>query len=463
MNCPQNPRIKPPRRNDDRNVSKSPPIRYAIYTRQSVEKLADFSSCQAQFNTCKDFVAALNDPLLHWCGQHFDDEGQSGSTLDRPAMRKLRKVVDLGGVERIYAVALDRITRSMRDAILLMDEFQKAGVDVHFVHQPELTFGAQGRFLRHVLAAFAEFEREMIATRIAESRAYLKQHGRRLAGKVPYGYDADPATKQLTPNPTEAPRVVEIFRRAGKGELPKEIANDINALGWPTKLYHAKRSCKTSGGGKWTARQIIDTLRNPVYLGRFAEGNSTRDGCHEPIVNQAMFDAAQRQLESRRTTARRERAHHDHLAFRQKVVCPRCSRFLTTYQSMRKLSDRSNVSNFFYACRSTAGGQPRCKGVSYPAWDIEQAVRELFDTPGTWRDLLGPDAPDGAADQIAQTWRSLPWPWQRDWLKNAVTRIELHETKGTMSITFAPDAAQSFLDQIAGSGEASVNQPVAQE
>jgi hypothetical protein len=101
--------------------------------------------------------------------------------------------------------------------------------------------------------------------------------------------------------------------------------------------------------------------------------------------------------------------------------------------------------------------------VSYPAWDIEQAVRELFDAPDMWRDLLGPDASRDVADQIAQIWRSLPWPWQRDWLKNAITRIELHESKGTVSITFAPDAAQPFLDQIAGSGEAGVNQPVAQE
>ena len=99
------------------------PIRYAIYTRQSVEKLADFSSCEAQFLTCRDFVNAMNDPLLHWCGQPFDDEGQSGSTLDRPAMRKLRKVVDLGGIDRIYAVALDRVTRSMRDAVVLLEEF----------------------------------------------------------------------------------------------------------------------------------------------------------------------------------------------------------------------------------------------------------------------------------------------------------------------------------------------------
>ncbi|MFP4107205.1 MAG: recombinase family protein [Phycisphaerae bacterium] len=329
----------------DRLVNGPPepkPIRYAIYTRQSVEKLADFSSCEAQFHTCRDFIQAMNDPLLHWCGQRFDDEGQSGSTLERPAMRKLRKVVDLGGIDRIYAVALDRVTRSMRDAVVLLDEFEKAGVDVHFVHQPELTFGAQGRFLRHVLAAFAEFERDMIATRIAESRAYLKQHGRRLAGKVPYGYDADPITKQLAPNPTEAPRVAAIFERAARGELPNNIASDINDLGWPTKVYHSMRSGKTTGGGKWTARQIVDTLRNPVYIGRFADGTDTRDGCHEPIVDQATFEAVQQQLDARRTTdGRFKRSRHDHLAFCQTIACPRCGRFLTTYQTTKRRADRT--------------------------------------------------------------------------------------------------------------------------
>ncbi len=105
----------------------------------------------------------------------------------------------------------------------------------------------------------------MIAARIAESRSYLKQHGRRLAGKVPYGYDADPTNKQLVPNPTEAPRVADIFRRAAEGQLPKQIAADLNDLGWPTKVYHSQRSGKTTGGGKWTARQISDTFHIPDY------------------------------------------------------------------------------------------------------------------------------------------------------------------------------------------------------
>jgi DNA invertase Pin-like site-specific DNA recombinase len=429
--------------------------RYAIYTRQSVEKLADFSSCEAQFHTCRDFVKAMNDPLLHWCGHRFDDEGQSGSTLDRPAMRKLRKVVDLGGIDRIYAVALDRVTRSMRDAIVLLDEFEKAGVDVHFVHQPELTFGAQGRFLRHVLAAFAEFERDMIATRIAESRAYLKQHGRRLAGKVPYGYDADPTTKQLTPNPTEAPRVAAIFERAARGDLPNNIAKDINDLGWPTKVYHSKRSGKTTGGGRWTARQIVDTLRNPVYLGRFADGTDTRDGCHEPIVDEATFETVQQQLDARRTTdGRFKRSRHDHLAFRQTIACPRCGRFLTTYQTTKRSVDRTaGITRFFYSCRSTAGGRPRCMGVHYPAWEFEKGVCEIFDDPATWRDLLGKDPTDETARHLTETWRIMLWTWQRDWLKNAIQRIEIDEDESTISVTFTPDATKPFLAQIQGVSE----------
>ncbi|MBN2130294.1 MAG: recombinase family protein [Sedimentisphaerales bacterium] len=336
-------------------------------------------------------------------------------------------------------------------------------MEVRFVHQPELTFGAQGRFLRHVLAAFAEFERDMIATRIAESRVYLKRHGRRLAGKVPYGYDADPVTKQLVPNPTEAPRAADIFRRAAEGEWPKQIATDLNDLGWPTKVYLSQRSGKTTGGGKWTARQIVDTLRNPVYVGRFADGEGTRDGCHEALVDQATWDNVQQQLDSRRTTGRQKRVRHDHLAFRQKIVCPQCGWFLTTYQTTRKTSDRSGINKFFYACRSTAGGRPRCKGVSYPAWDIEQEVRRMFDEPGMWRDLFGPETPDTVAEQVAETWRILPWTWQREWLKEAVTRIEIDENESTLSVTFSREAARPILAEIAAREDLPVNRSVGPE
>ena len=204
---------------------------YAVYTRQSSDGLLDFSSCEAQFVTCQEFAGEAGETDLRWYGQRFDDEGYSGATLERPGMRKLCKVIDLGGIHYVYAVALDRLSRNMRDAVVLLDEFDKAGVELRLVHQSELTSRPDNRFLRHILAAFAEFERDMIATRIAESRAYLRKHGRRLAGPPPFGYDADPITKQLVPNKAEARRVRAMFKRAVGGQTPSQIAERVNYLG----------------------------------------------------------------------------------------------------------------------------------------------------------------------------------------------------------------------------------------
>ncbi len=130
----------------------------------------------------------------------------------------------------------------MHDAILLMDELDRAGVELCFVHQPELTSASQSRFLRFMLAAFADFEREIIAARIAETRVYLKQHGQRLAGRVPFGYDADPISKQLSRNNIEARRVRAIFRRAARGELPSEISRRVNHLGWRTQFRQSQQN-----------------------------------------------------------------------------------------------------------------------------------------------------------------------------------------------------------------------------
>ena len=79
-----------------------PPIRYAIYTRQSNQGLFDFSSCDAQFLTCQDHVKQLGEPGLLWTGQHFKDEDYSGSTLDRPGMHELRKMIEHGELDRVY-------------------------------------------------------------------------------------------------------------------------------------------------------------------------------------------------------------------------------------------------------------------------------------------------------------------------------------------------------------------------
>lgn len=411
-------------------------IRYAIYTRQSVDKGDEFTSCDVQFQTCQDSANAAGGSNMHWIGQRFDDHGYSGTTLDRPGMRKLRKLIDLGGINVLYAVAFDRLTRSMKDAVVLLDELEKAGVELRFVNQPELTTGPESRFLRHMLAAFGQFEREMIATRIAESRVYLKKHGRRLAGPPPYGYDADPITKQLVPNVQEARRVRAIFKRAATGQKPSEIAERINHLGWRTKERQSRRSGNVIGGSKWTARLVARLLRHPVYCGLFADGDSTRIGCHAAIIPKEMFDAAQAQLAGRRATSSLRRTP-GYFPLRGKILCPRCGRPLSTYVITKRLRHGSRILRY-YRCRSNSGGRRPCSGVSYPAAEVERFIRDQLAEEATWQQMLsqaGQTRP--TARELAGLWRALGQRNQDDLMMSIIENVRFLEGNSRVSVNLS--------------------------
>jgi site-specific DNA recombinase len=133
---------------------------------------------------------------------------------------------------------------------------------------PELANGAADNLMLNILSAFAEFERDLIASRIRDSRAGLVARGRRIAGVTPFGYRSDKRTKQLVPVASESEVVREFFRQIADGALPREIARIAAERGW-----------KTRAGGMWTARQILDTIRQPClpWLLPIARGDATRN------------------------------------------------------------------------------------------------------------------------------------------------------------------------------------------
>jgi len=431
---------------DWRLTPQNRPCRYAIYTRQSTEPRDGLSSCEAQFQVCRDYAEAVARPGDEWIGKRFDDEGASGRTLHRPALNRLRAMAKAGAIDRVYAVALDRYSRDVADTVRLFDEFERAGVEVLLAFQPELCSAPESRLLRHILASFAQFEREIIAARIAETRAYLKKHGRRLAGPAPYGYDADPFTKQLVPNRVEARRVRAIFRRAAKGQTPSEIARRIDHLGWRTKQWVSKRSGGQIGGGRWTARQVLAVLRNPVYTGRFADGALTRHAGHDPVVGLDLFETVQRVLSLRRSGDSYTRSRAG-FPLRNKIVCPKCGRRLCTYTVTHRRGPQASIGYRYSRCRSTAGGRPPCRGVQFPAGPLEEAARDALAPAGAWTALLDgglPCPPGGGAEALAAVWSALDAPTRDRLLARIVDSIEISRRKPEMRITFAPDLVEAM-------------------
>lgn len=170
----------------------------------------------------------------------FEDVGFSVAPLDRPGLQRLLDFVRQGGADRILIHRLDRLSRKVRDCVGLFDEFRRLNLYLVIVTAPELGQAAQDHSLLNIMASFAEFEREVIAGRIADARAELKTEARRIAGAVPFGYHADPRTKQLVANTREA----EIIR--GCSKMP---ASESGPLRLPRTRTNCVIAPRRTGGG----------------------------------------------------------------------------------------------------------------------------------------------------------------------------------------------------------------------
>ena len=345
----------------------------AIYTRQSASSNDDLSSCDIQYLACAAYVQSMRD--LGWLlvAERFDDDGYSGATLDRPALERLRELVARRQIGAVVVYRMDRLARSLVKSATLLEEFRAHDVRLVIVTAPELGDAAGDNLMLNILASFAEFEREMIASRIAESRTRLKARGRRIAGAVPFGYTADVRTKQLVPPQEEAETVKWMFSQAAAGQVPADIAEQANEKGSKTKVKTEGRYIPKFGGNPWTSRQVLATLRNPVYAGGFRSASGTRPGCHEPLITRELFDAVGGQLDSRRTRTPDAISYGNIRPLKGLILCAVCDRPMTPHTVRH-----GHITYCYYRCRSTAGGRKPCRG-QVAAGQIEGAVcREIL-------------------------------------------------------------------------------------
>ena len=84
---------------------------------------------------------------------------------------------------------LDRVARSTHHLVTLAKELESLSVDLVVLDQAIDTTTPSGRLLFHVLAAIAEFERDLIRDRVIAGLRRAKARGKRLGR--PRRYDVD--------------------------------------------------------------------------------------------------------------------------------------------------------------------------------------------------------------------------------------------------------------------------------
>ena len=247
----------------------------AIYARVSSDRQRREQTIQSQTAALRELAAERG--LLVPDDLVFEDEGVSGAVLRRPGLERLRDLAVEGRFEVLLCHAPDRLARRYAYQVLLLEEFQRAGVEVMFAKEPERSGTPEDELLRQFQGMIAEYERAQIAERCRRGKLHRAKGGAvSVMARAPYGYRYVKRSEHTDAffeiDEAEAPVVREIFRRyLEDDESIAKIARWLSAQGVPTR----------TGKAGWNNATIWGMLRNPAYAGQAAYGKTHATG--EPV------------------------------------------------------------------------------------------------------------------------------------------------------------------------------------
>lgn len=103
-------------------------------------------------------------------------EQASGGRWDRPELHKMLEHLREGDI--IVVWKLDRLSRSLKDLLVIMERIEQAGAGFRSLTESIDTTSPAGRMMMQMVGSFAEFEREMIRERTKAGLDAAKAEGR---------------------------------------------------------------------------------------------------------------------------------------------------------------------------------------------------------------------------------------------------------------------------------------------
>jgi site-specific DNA recombinase len=331
-------------------------IRVGVYVRRSTDDEHQPYSIEAQDTRLAAYIGSQ--PGWRQAARFADDA--SGATTSRPGLQRALAAARAGVIDVLLVYRVDRLTRSLRNLVTLLDDLDQAGVVFRSATEPFDTATAMGRMLVQMLGMFAQFERDTIIDRVIAGMERKAASGKWKGGRRPYGYQVDTAAQALVPDPAETTVIRLIFDLYTSERLgARTIANTLN-----------ERGHRTTTGGRWSAHQVLRVLSNRVYLGELSFRGITTEGCHLPIIERAVFEQAQKILAARgEDHAKRAASGSDYL-LTGLIRCPACgSAMLGT-----RAHGKTRIYRYYSCYRRTRYDTSVCGSQRVNADAIEQAI-----------------------------------------------------------------------------------------
>lgn len=280
--------------------------------------------------------------------EFYIDGGFSGKDLNRPAIQNLINDVKNKKIDCVIVYKLDRISRSQRDTLFLIEEiFNKYNVGFISIRENFDTTSPFGKAMIGILSVFAQLERETILERTRLGLRKRAESGLwRGGGKIPFPYDYDKEKGILVPNPEK----VAILNKMISLYLGGKSFNKIATIVGMDESLVEKRILSITNTGK------------VPYKGEIFQGE------HEPVVSEETYQEIIRmnKMRSKTRTAR-------HYLLSGKIYCAHCG---------AKYRYQKWGSRTICYCYSQQKSKPKfikdpnCKNKRVDSFEIEDAVLE---------------------------------------------------------------------------------------
>lgn len=325
-------------------------MKAALYMRVSTQEQVENYSIEAQRERLEAYCKSKGWKIYN----SYVDGGYSGATLDRPALQQM--LSDLDHIDVVVVYRLDRLSRSQRDTLTLIEDyFIKNGVDFVSITETLDTSTPFGKAMIGILSVFAQLERETIAERMR-----IGQIKRAEEGLPAMGGDYDPAgyarkDGRLIIKPDEAEHIRTAFDLYEQLLSITKVQRELKKLGFPV----------------WRFRRYRDILSNRLYCGYVSYAGKYYKGQHEAIISEEQFERVQILLS-------RHKGHNAHKAkeslFSGLIQCGWCGESYVSYHTSK---NKYGVYRY-YICRAKrfpSEYPKKCKNRTWRIEKLEEIIR----------------------------------------------------------------------------------------
>ncbi len=234
------------------NTNGHGPKRAILYARVSTDEQARSGySLAQQIEALRAYAAREGYEVL----EEVSDPGQSGASLERPGMDRVRDLVAAGGVSVVLAQDRDRFAREPAYHYLLRREFEEHGTKIRALNDRG-DDSPEGELTDGILDQLGKYERAKISERSRRGKLQKARQGKVVAGiRPPYGFRYNEARDNYIVD-AEKMRVIErIFRMVGAEGYT------MNA----TRLTFNREDVCPPSGEFWSPKYLREAIKDDVY------------------------------------------------------------------------------------------------------------------------------------------------------------------------------------------------------